>query len=259
MTSLSLWAEIFRDAEAAAKKEPAMAAFIQAMVLDHDSFAQALAFQLATEFGQPRMPADTLNKTFCEIYADNANVWTAGEADIRATRARDAACNDYLAPLLFFKGYRALQGYRVAHWLWTHGHKVTALYLQSMISARLNADIHPAARIGEGVTLDHATGLVVGETCVIENEVSLFQDVTLGGTGKEGGDRHPKVRHGVLISSGAKILGNIEIGESAKVGAGSVVLKDVPAHTTVAGVPAVVVGASLDTPALTMDHTLEAD
>jgi serine O-acetyltransferase len=159
--------------------------------------------------------------------------------------------------VLYFKGFHAIQTHRLAHWLWEKGRKDFALYLQSRSSAVFQTDINPAAHIGRGIFLDHATGLVVGETAVVEDDVSMLQDVTLGGTGKEDGDRHPKIRRGVLIGAGAKILGNIEVGECARIAAGSVVLKSVPPHMTVAGVPARVVGeAGCAEPARAMDQML---
>src|SRR5690606_26072613 len=182
----------------------------------------------------------------------------AAARDLRAIVERDAACDSPLQPLLFFKGFMAISTYRVSHHLWTHGRRELALYFQSLASEVFGVDIHPAARIGCGILLDHATSFVVGETAVIEDNVSILHEVTLGGTGKQSGDRHPVVRSGVLLGAGAKILGRVEIGESAKVGAGSVVLADVPPHATVAGVPAVVVGVSREeAPALEMDQSLD--
>lgn len=176
-------------------------------------------------------------------------------ADIQAVNERDSACCSLVTPLLYFKGFHALQAYRIAHWLWRQGRKPLALFLQNRISSVFAVDIHPAARIGKGIMFDHATGIVIGETAVVEDNVSIMQSVTLGGTGKEAGDRHPKVRKGVLISAGAKILGNIEVGECAKVGAGSVVLKDVPPRSTVAGVPARIIGENRCLqPSRDMDH-----
>jgi serine O-acetyltransferase len=178
-------------------------------------------------------------------------------ADIRAIRDRDPAAKRFSEPFLYFKGFHALQTHRVAHWLWLEGRHALALFLQNRTSEVFAVDIHPAARIGNGILMDHATGVVVGETAVIEDNVSILHEVTLGGTGKAEGDRHPKVRHGVLIGAGAKILGNVEVGRGAKVGAGSVVLEDVPPHCTVAGVPAKIIGTpDVDEPALEMDHRL---
>jgi serine O-acetyltransferase len=178
-------------------------------------------------------------------------------SDLMAVRERDPASRGYAQPLLYFKGFHALESYRIAHWLWDQGREALALHLQNRISELFGVDIHPAARIGAGVFIDHGTGVVIGETAVVEDNVSMLHEVTLGGTGKESGDRHPKIRRGVLISAGAKVLGNIEVGEGAKVGAGSVVLHDVPPHCTVAGVPAKIVGkTSVPEPALEMDHAL---
>jgi serine O-acetyltransferase len=178
-------------------------------------------------------------------------------ADIQAVQERDPAVKCCLVPLLFLKGVHALSAWRVAAWLWKQGRELVAVYLQNRISEVFAVDIHPAARIGRGILMDHATSIVIGETAVIEDDVSLLHEVTLGGTGKATGDRHPKVRRGVLIGAGAKILGNVEIGEGAKVGAGSVVLRDVPPHCTVAGVPAVIVGKPVSSaPALDMDHVI---
>ena len=173
---------------------------------------------------------------------------------------RDSACTELSVPFLYFKGFHALQTHRVTHWLWEQGRESLALFFQNRMSAEFGVDIHPAAQLGYGIMLDHATGLVIGETAVVGNNVSILQSVTLGGTGKDEGDRHPKICDGVLISAGATILGNICVGEGAKVGAGSVVLEAVPPHTTVAGVPAKIVGRpSTEQPAMEMDHDFCCD
>jgi len=186
------------------------------------------------------------------------SILTSAEIDILATYNRDPACEDLSTPFLYFKGFHALQAHRVANWLWCQERRTLARFFQNQISVTLGVDIHPAAQIGSGIMLDHATGIVVGETAVIEDDVSILHAVTLGGSGKESGDRHPKIRRGVLLSAGCKVIGNIEVGEGAKVGAGSVVLQDVPPHVTVAGVPAKIVGRpSGDSPALDMDHSFE--
>jgi serine O-acetyltransferase len=199
-----------------------------------------------------------LREVMEEAMAGDAGIGGAVRADLLAVRARDPACGGLTIPLLFFKGFHALQAYRIAHWLWREGREPLALYMQNIISQTFGVDIHPAARIGRGIMMDHASGVVIGETAVVEDDVSILQQVTLGGTGNEVGDRHPKVRAGVLIGAGSKILGNVEIGEGAKIGAGSVVLEDVPPHTTVAGVPAKVVGhPKVAKPALKMDHSLQ--
>jgi serine O-acetyltransferase len=182
----------------------------------------------------------------------------AVRADLSAVFERDPACHSYLDAFLFYKGFHALESWRVSHWLWREGRKAMALFLQSRISQLFAVDVHPAAKIGRGIMFDHATGIVIGETAVVEDDVSIMQGVTLGGTGKESGDRHPKIRRGVLLSLGAKILGNIEIGEYSRVGAGSVVLKSVPAHCTAVGVPAKLVNCDCgDNPSQAMNHYIE--
>ena len=198
-----------------------------------------------------------LREVILEALRDDGGIRCAIRDDLNAILDRDSACHDLYIPFLYFKGFQALQIHRVGHWLWEHERQPLAHFLQSQMARQFGIDIHPAARFGHGIMLDHATGLVVGETAVVGNRVSILQSVTLGGTGKEEGDRHPKIADGVLISAGAKILGNIHVGEGAKVGAGSVVLQDVPPHTTVAGVPARVVGRpTSSSPALDMDHAI---
>ena len=204
--------------------------------------------------------ADLIEQAFAEAIAADPEIAQGMRADVLAVLDRDPACKRLIEPVLFFKGFHALQGHRLAHWLLNQGRRDFALYLQSRSSEVFQTDINPAARIGKGIFLDHATGLVVGETTVIEDDVSMLQDVTLGGTGKESGDRHPKIRKGVLIGAGAKILGNIEVGKCARVAAGSVVLTAVPRNTTVAGVPAKVVGeAGCAEPSRSMDQILAGD
>ena len=258
VTSGNLWSSLQAEAEKLAQDEPILASFFNTTILRHDSLSSALSFLLASKLDSISIPAMVLREVFEEAMQDpESNIVANIQTDILAIKDRDAACNSLTTPLLFFKGFHALQTYRVANWLWQHERKSLALYLQGQMSLSFSVDIHPAARIGAGIMLDHATGLVVGETCVIEDNVSILQSVTLGGTGKEHGDRHPKIRRGVLIGAGAKILGNIEVGEGAKVGAGSVVLENVEAHTTVAGVPAKVVGRNTERePALIMDHNI---
>ncbi|MGR0277828.1 serine O-acetyltransferase [Marinomonas dokdonensis] len=254
----TLWQSIQQEAQKLALDEPILASFFNTTILRHDSLCSALSFLLASKLDSISIPAMVLREVFEEAMADEAsNIVSFIEQDIVAIKDRDAACETLTTPLLFFKGFHALQTYRVANWLWKNNRKSLALYLQGQMSMAFSVDIHPAATIGGGVMLDHATGLVVGETCVIEDNVSILQSVTLGGTGKEHGDRHPKIRSGVLIGAGAKILGNIEVGVGAKVGAGSVVLEAVEHHTTVAGVPAKVVGHNTEQePALVMDHNI---
>lgn len=224
----------------------------------HADFASALAALLGRKLGDRSVAVDALTELVQEGFDADPDIVCAAAADLLAIRERDAACPDFVTPFLFFKGYHAVQAHRVAHWLWQQGRRHLSLHLQSRASELFGVDIHPAARFGRRILFDHGTGIVVGETCVIEDDVSLLQNVTLGGTGKHSGDRHPKVRRGVLIGAGAKVLGNIEVGEGAKVGAGSIVLETVPPFTTVVGNPARKVGTRHvgSMPALNMDQTL---
>ena len=252
-----LWQTIREELALEAAREPILASFIHASVLNHKSLEDALGFLLAGKLECSVLPAMLLRELITDAAAASPAIGRSVRADIRAVRERDPAATCYSRPFLHFKGFHALQTYRVAHWLWGEERHELALFLQSRTSEVFGVDIHPAARIGDGILIDHATGVVVGETAVIEDNVSILHEVTLGGTGKTSGDRHPKVRHGVLIGAGAKILGNVEIGAGAKIGAGSVVLEDVPPHTTVAGVPAEIVGiAGVDEPSREMDHRL---
>jgi len=255
-----VWHTIREEATASAQHEPMLASFLHATILNHDSLESALSFHLAHKLDSTTLPALLIREVIEEALASDPAIGKAIRCDIKAVRERDSACDSYATPFLYFKGFHALQCYRIAHWLWKQGRHSLALFLQNRISVEFGVDIHPAAKIGCGILMDHATGIVIGETSVVKDNVSIMQEVTLGGTGKEHGDRHPKVEAGVLISCGAKILGNIRIGEGAKIGAGSVVLDDVPAHTTVAGVPARIVGhPKTDAPALDMNHRLNCD
>lgn len=238
----SLWQAIRDEVKLRADFEPIMSTFFHATVLNHDTLEGAMSFLLASKLDSPVVSSMAIREIITGAYASEPAIIRAAEIDIKAIRDRDPACNSYSTPLLFYKGFHALQSYRIAHWLWHQERHSLAFYFQNQISAIFGVDIHPAALIGCGIMLDHASGIVIGETAVVEDDVTMLHGVTLGGTGKEQGDRHPKVRHGVLIGASAAIIGNIEIGEGAKVGAGSVVMKDVPAHVTVAGVPAEIVG-----------------
>ncbi len=252
-----VWARVRQEADRIIEAEPTLASFLLSTILNQRSLDAAIAHRVAARLGHPVVPAELIAQTFDEALAADAALSEGFRADVAAVVDRDPACTRFVEPVLYFKGFHALQTHRLAHWLWSHGRTDLALYLQSRSSEVFQTDIHPAARIGRGVFLDHATGLVVGSTAVIGDNVSLLQDVTLGGTGKEKGDRHPKIRSGVLIGAGAKILGNIEVGECARVAAGSVVLASVPRSTTVAGVPARVVGeAGCAEPARAMDQLL---
>ncbi|HSC66386.1 MAG TPA: serine O-acetyltransferase [Cellvibrio sp.] len=255
-----VWEAIRIEAQQASVDEPVLASFYHAAILNHASFPAAISFHLANKLDSPTLPAMMLREVFEQAMRADAGIELAMRADIRAHRERDPACNKYCMPFLFFKGYHALQSWRIAHWLWQQGRNALALYFQNQISQAFDVDIHPGARIGQGIMIDHATGVVIGETTVIEDDVSMLHSVTLGGSGCVKTDRHPKIRRGVLIGVGAKILGNIEIGEGAKIGAGSVVLEAVAPHTTVAGVPAKVVGRPKgEAPALDMDHQFGED
>ncbi len=241
-TKKNVWQRIVKEARELSEQEPMLGSFYHATIIKHDSLSSALSYILANKLDTASMPAMAVREVIEEAFAADANITASSACDICATISRDPAVPLYSIPLLYLKGYHALQGYRVANWLWKQGRRALASYLQNQISVACQVDIHPAARIGKGIMLDHATGIVIGETAVVEDDVSILQDVTLGGTGKESGDRHPKIREGVMIGAGAKILGNIEVGEGAKIGSCSVVLQSVPAHTTVAGVPAKIVG-----------------
>jgi len=250
-----VWAQIRREAEEVARREPELATFIYSTILHHDTLEAAVVHRVSDRLDSPEVSAELIRQAYADALGNDPSIGAAFRADIVATVDRDPAANRLLEPVLYFKGFQAIQTHRLAHWLWGKGRKDFAYYLQSRSSAVFQCDINPNARIGRGIFVDHATGLVVGETAVIEDDVSVLHGVTLGGTGKEAGDRHPKIRRGVLIGAGAKILGNIEIGHCARIAAGSVVLQPVPHNTTVAGVPAKVIGeAGCPEPSRTMDH-----
>ena len=252
-----VWAALRNEAEAAAQKESALASLMAAVILNHKSLGGALSYQLARKLGDQELRAMSIREIAEEAYRSTPALVDVAEADLKAVFERDPACKGYLQPFLFFKGFLALQTQRVANSLWHEGRETLALYLQSWMSELFQVDIHPATKIGRGVFIDHGTGIVVGETAVIGDDVSMLQGVTLGGTGAERGDRHPKIGKGVLLGAGAKVLGNIQIGDYAKIASGSVVLKEVPAGCTAAGVPARLVNCpTCDEPAKTMDHTL---
>ncbi|MFE0014187.1 serine O-acetyltransferase [Mesorhizobium sp. NPDC059054] len=252
-----IWRSIRDEATEAVNRDPLLAAFLYATILNQETLEEAVIHRLAERLAHQDVGADLIRQTFKAMLDDQVGWSDVVRTDIQAYFDRDPACDRYLMPVLYFKGFHAIQTHRLAHWLWNHGRRDFALYLQSRSSSVFQTDINPAARIGKGIFLDHATGFVVGETAVIEDDVSILHGVTLGGTGKAGGDRHPKIRHGVLIGAGAKILGNIEIGHCSKVAAGSVVLSAVPHNKTVAGVPARVVGETgCDQPSRQMDQLL---
>jgi len=252
-----MWVRLRTEAIGVVAKEPWLRPFIDAAVMSHGTFASALGGLLARKLGDSYISAEQLADLVQTVTSDDPAVVELACSDLQAIWTRDPAADSVLTPFLYYKGFHALEWHRVGHWLWLHDRRDLAHFLQSRVSEVFAVDIHPAVPVGRGVFIDHGTGVVIGETAVVGNDVSILQEVTLGGTGKEHGDRHPKVRDGVLLSAGAKVLGNIEIGARAKVGAGSVVLKDVPPCATVAGVPAQIVGWCRDTiPALAMDQTL---
>lgn len=252
-----IWDSMREEARAAADRDPLLAAFLYSTIINHRSLEECVIYRICERLDHPDMQGILLRQTFDEMLTDWPEWGSILRVDIQAIYDRDPACLRFLEPVLYFKGFHALQTHRLAHWLLNRGRRDFALYLQSRSSSVFQTDINPAARIGKGIFLDHATGLVVGETAVIGDNVSILHGVTLGGTGKEGSDRHPKIAHGVLIGAGAKILGNIQIGHCSRIAAGSVVLKEVPPKTTVAGVPAKVVGeAGCSEPSRSMDQLL---
>lgn len=254
----SLWQAIVDEVQVHAQREPELASYFHDAVLSHASLQEALAYNLALQLDSSILPAMTIRQVFAEALGADSKIIANMCRDLAAHVERDPACDQFSLPLLYFKGFHALQIYRIANWLWRNNRRHMALYLQNRVSEIFAVDIHPAAQIGSGIMVDHATGLVVGETTVIGDNVSMLHSVTLGGTGAEAGDRHPKIHCGVLIAAGAKILGNIDVGEGAKIGAGSLVLESVPAHTTVAGVPAKIVGHPTEAePAREMDQRIE--
>jgi len=250
----TIWEKLREESRQKAESEPILASYLHATVLNHRRLEDALSFHLASKLSTANLPAMAVRECMNEAF-ESKDIQEAIRKDLEAVLRRDPASRGISEPFLHYKGFHALECYRVSHWLWENGRHTLASYLQNRISEVFAVDIHPAARIGKGILIDHATSVVIGETSVVEDDVSLLHEVTLGGTGKTTGDRHPKVRRGVLIGAGAKILGNVEIGEGSKVAAGSVVLTDVPPHTTVAGVPAVTVGRpTAEQPSLEMDQ-----
>lgn len=252
-----VWSALRDEAAEASRKEPALASLLHAVVLAHSELATALTFQLARKLGDSELGPMTVREICAEAYSADPSIVAAAEADLQAVIERDPAAKGYLQAFLFYKGFLALQTHRLAHRLWKTGRETLALHFQSRMSELFQVDIHPAARMGKGIFVDHATGVVIGETAVVGDDVSMLHGVTLGGTGAQRGDRHPKIGDGVLLGAGAKVLGNIRIGDHAKIASGSVVLKPVPPHCTAAGVPARLVNCpTCEEPARTMDHTM---
>ena len=254
-----LWEQIRSEAKRDAEREPMLASFLYSVVLNHRRLEDALSYILASKLGSTTLPDVTLRDLIDDAFVSDPSIGIAIRADIDAVMTRDPACRGYSQPLLYFKGFHSIQAYRVAHFYWEQGRIPLALYLQSRVSEVFAVDIHPGAKMGKGLLFDHATSVVIGETSVVGDNFSMLHEVTLGGTGRETGDRHPKIGKGVLIGAGAKILGNIRIGDGAKIGAGSVVLRDVEPHSTVAGVPARPIGYQpcSTQPAFEMDHQLQ--
>ncbi len=239
-----IWNDIKSEARALADYEPMLASFFHATLLKHEKLGNALSYILANKLANSIIPAIAVREVVEDAYLSDKQIIVSAARDILAVCLHDPAVDQCSTPMLYLKGFHALQAYRIGHWLWLQGRRALAIYIQNQISIAFGVDIHPAATIGCGIMIDHATGVVIGETAVVENDVFILQSVTLGSTGKTNGDRHPKIREGVMIGAGAKILGNIEVGKGAKIGAGSVVLRHVPPHTTAAGVPARIISQS---------------
>ena len=239
------------------ENEPLLGGLVHSSLLHHPSLERALAYRFSLKLASGEMSEQILREIADEAYASDPSIGQAARADVTAVFDRDPACLRFIQPILFFKGYQAIQAYRIGHWLWQNGRRDMSYFVQMRVSETFGVDIHPAAKIGRGIMIDHAHSIVIGETAVVGDNVSMLHSVTLGGTGKEDGDRHPKIGDGVLIGAGAKVLGNIHVGHCSRIAAGSVVLQDVPPNTTVAGVPAKVVGeAGCAQPSVTMDQLL---
>ncbi|MCT4557419.1 MAG: serine O-acetyltransferase [Pelagimonas sp.] len=252
-----VWARIKAEAEDAVKTEPLLGGMVHYSILHHPSLERALSYRISLKLANGEMSEQILREICDEAYGADPELAVAARADIVATHDRDPACHRFLQPLLFFKGFQAVQAHRIGHWLWLQGRKDLASFFQMRSSEMFGIDIHPAARVGRGIMIDHAHSIVIGETAVVGDNVSMLHSVTLGGTGKEDEDRHPKIGDGVLIGAGAKVLGNIRVGKCSRIAAGSVVLKEVPPCSTVAGVPARIVGeAGCDQPSVEMDQLL---
>jgi serine O-acetyltransferase len=250
-----VWNRVCDEAHEAIRSEPLLGGLVHSSLLHHPTMERALAYRFSLKLASGEMSEQILREIADEAYASDPGLGQAARADLMAVYDRDPACHRYLQPILFFKGYQAVQAYRIGNWLWRMGRQDLSYFVQMRVSEVFGVDIHPAARLGRGIMIDHAHSIVIGETAVVGDNVSMLHSVTLGGTGKEDGDRHPKIGDGVLIGAGAKVLGNIHVGANSRIAAGSVVLSDVPCCKTVAGIPARIVGdAGCDQPAITMDH-----
>lgn len=250
-----VWEQIQHEAQQAVKDEPLIGGFVHACILHHKSIQKALSYRIAAKLASNEMSMVVVREIVDEAFAEDPGLVEAARADLVAIYERDPACHRLVQPILYFKGYQAVQAYRVGHHLWMKGKRDLAYFVQMRVSEIFGVDIHPAARIGKGIMIDHAHSIVIGETAVVGDNVSMLHSVTLGGTGKEEDDRHPKIGDGVLIGAGAKVLGNIKVGHCSRIAAGSVVLEEVPPCKTVAGIPAKIVGeAGCDQPSVLMDH-----
>ncbi|MFC3526805.1 serine O-acetyltransferase [Paracoccus mangrovi] len=259
-TREALWGRIQCEARVAVRDEPLLGALIHAGLLHHATFEAALAYRFSLKLSSREMSEQILREIADDAFARSPELAEAAREDLLAVYDRDPATHRLMQPILFFKGYQALQAYRIGHWLWQQGRYDLAYFVQMRCSEVFGVDIHPAARMGTGVMIDHAHSIVIGETAVVGNDVSMLHSVTLGGTGKEDGDRHPKIGNGVMIGAGAKVLGNITVGHHSRIAAGSVVLNDVPPCKTVAGVPARIVGdAGCSDPSGSMNQLLGHD
>jgi len=255
-----VWDRLRNEAMEAVTAEPAIGGFIHTSILQHPSFEKAIAHRIASKLTSDEISQQTLRDICNEAISDDPEVANSARADVMAVVDRDPACNRYMHPLLYFKGFLAVQSYRVSNWLWVNDKKDMAYFFQMRTSEVFGIDIHPAAKIGKGLMIDHAHSIVIGETSVVGDNVSMLHSVTLGGTGKEDENRHPNIGDGVLIGAGAKVLGNIKIGSCCRIAAGSVVLQEIPPKKTVAGVPARIVGeAGCSTPSIKMDQILSSD
>ncbi len=255
-----VWQRVRQEASEVVRAEPLLGGLVHSSLLHHSTLERALAYRFSMKLASSEMSEQILREIADEAYADEPNLGQAARADVMAVFDRDPACHRFIQPILFFKGFQAVQAFRVGHWLWTQGRSDLAYFVQMRVSEVFGVDIHPAAKVGMGIMIDHAHSIVIGETAVVGDNVSMLHSVTLGGTGKEDGDRHPKIGDGVMIGAGAKVLGNITVGHCSRIAAGSVVLRDVPHNTTVAGVPARVIGeAGCSQPSVTMDQLINGE
>jgi len=253
-----IWTALRQQAEELATRETALASFVHATILNHSRLEDALSYHLAKKVGGEDISPMQAREIFDQALSGDPEIGQVVRADLFAVFERDPACHSYVEAFLYYKGFHALECYRISHWLWTQHRDGMALFFQSRISELFDVDIHPAAQLGRGIMIDHATGVVIGETAVVGDDVSMLHGVTLGGTGKETGDRHPKIGRGVLLSMGAKVLGNITVGEYSRIGAGSVVLKSIPAHCTAVGVPAKLINCpGCDRPSQEMNQFID--